>query len=253
MTLHQLGHTVTLNQLVYMAALAELRSFTQAADRCAITQPALSNSIAALERELGGMLFTRNTRKAELTPLGKRLLPSVERVLSAVGALESEANAFLNPERKLIRIGVSPLVDSRMLLSLLEPYRETHPDVELLLDEANLVDLQAMLIGEMADSVVAPAQGTSGRQPAKGSPGLVRAVIRMGLYGEDLYYVPKRPPQTGHVVQKPMQLHEIAHETFVMVPDGCGLARATRELFRRRRRPLKECQRSAKFPTLVFN
>lgn len=74
---------MNLQQLRYARALAELGSFVKAANRCAVTQPTLSNAIAALEQDLGHKLFERTTRSVKLTPIGAQLLPDICDLLNA--------------------------------------------------------------------------------------------------------------------------------------------------------------------------
>ena len=62
-----------LRQLRAFVTLADCLNFTEAAQKLFITQPALSKQLHALEETLGGLLFSRNRRGAELTPLGKEL------------------------------------------------------------------------------------------------------------------------------------------------------------------------------------
>lgn len=64
---------MNLSQLRFAQAVAELQSFSRAAEHCHVTQPSLSNGIAQLENELGGKLFERTTRSVHLTPFGKHL------------------------------------------------------------------------------------------------------------------------------------------------------------------------------------
>jgi DNA-binding transcriptional LysR family regulator len=68
-----------MHQVRYFLALRDESSFTRAASRCGVSQPSLTNAIAALERELGGRLFHRKPRIA-LTPLGRTLLPYLESI-----------------------------------------------------------------------------------------------------------------------------------------------------------------------------
>ena len=82
-------------QLRYVRALAETKSFVRAAEQCAVTQPTLSNGIAQLEQEFGQRLFDRTTRVVGLTDFGRHLLPSVLDVLNAQAALLAMARTLL--------------------------------------------------------------------------------------------------------------------------------------------------------------
>ena len=219
---------VNLNQLRFVAAVASTGSFTAAAAACAVTQPTLSNAIAQLEDELGQKLFVRTTRRVSLTAFGTHLLPDIERVLGAQQALVQRAEAFLKPQKRLVRIGTSPLLDSRFLNLLIEPFRARSPDSELVLREMNMADLSRMLETEQLDFVF----GVEEPQKDHRDSAL--------LYREPLFYVPKGETQPAAAQGGAVSFADIAHETFVMVPDGCGLARAVRGLFRRHRRTLNE-------------
>ena len=72
-----------LQQLKYVVAVAELGTFTRAAERCFVVQSALSHQIAKLEQELGARLFHRTSRSVALTPAGAALLPAARECLSA--------------------------------------------------------------------------------------------------------------------------------------------------------------------------
>jgi LysR family hydrogen peroxide-inducible transcriptional activator len=103
-------HPFTLRQLQYAAAVAELRSFRKAAERCAVSQPALSAQLAALERGLGTRLFERDRRRVLLTPAGSELLPRLLGVLLPAGDLVAEARRLADPLAGTIRIGVLPTI-----------------------------------------------------------------------------------------------------------------------------------------------
>ncbi|WP_041921521.1 helix-turn-helix domain-containing protein [Hyphomicrobium denitrificans] len=71
-------------QLRYVQALAEEGSFLAAAQRCEVSQPALSSGIARLEASLGQRIFERTTRSVALTDYGKIILPSIIDAINAV-------------------------------------------------------------------------------------------------------------------------------------------------------------------------
>lgn len=217
---------MNLNQLKFACTLAQSGSFTLAADICCVTQSTLSNSIAQLEDELGDRLFVRTTRKVALTPFGHHIIPYMQEVLNAQIALQYQSQAFLHPDKQVIRIGTSPLVHSHLLVKIMAPFRLQYPHVDLVLREMNMADLYKMLEAGELDFVFGVADVYKG------------AWVSSFLYEEPLRYI----PQGGNVQQKEkiVRLKDIEHQTYVMVPDSCGLARATRALFRSQRCKLIE-------------
>src|SRR5690242_7585903 len=95
--------------LRYARAVAREKSFSQAARACSVTQPALSNGIAVLERMLGGRLFDRTTRGVTPTPLGERVLPLIETTLQGLDAVLVEAQLAGRREPRPLRVGVTSL------------------------------------------------------------------------------------------------------------------------------------------------
>jgi DNA-binding transcriptional LysR family regulator len=85
---------VLLRQLEYFVAVARERHFARAAESCYVSQPALSTSIAKLERELSVTLINRGQNFEGLTPEGERLVVWAKRVLAEHDALKAEAAAM---------------------------------------------------------------------------------------------------------------------------------------------------------------
>lgn len=221
-------YVMNLSQLKFASAVAASSSFTAAAAQCCVTQPTLSNGIAQLENELGERLFVRTTRMVALTPFGAHVVPYLNEVLSAQASLVRQAQAFLKPDKRLIRIGTSPLVSSNLLGLMIEPFRQHNPDVDLVLREMNIANLYRMLDDGLLDFVFGVAN------PHKD------AWASTFLYEEPLIYIPQGAVWSSGPPRHSVQLKDIANETYVMVPDACGLSRATRALFRSQRRKLQE-------------
>ena len=219
---------MNLSQLRFANAVASTGSFTAAAAECCVTQPTLSNGIAQLENELGERLFMRTTRKVALTPFGVHVLPYVNEVLSAQASLVHQTQAFLSPGKRLIRIGTSPLVSANLLGLMIEPFRLRNPDVDVVLREMNMTDLYRMLDDGLLDFVFGVADVHKGPW------------IATFLYEEPLLFIPRGAVWSNGQRPRSVQLKDIADETYVMVPDACGLSRATRALFRSQRRKLHE-------------
>lgn len=219
---------MNLHQLRFATALARTGSFTAAATECSVTQPALSNAIAQLEDELGQKLFLRTTRKVELTSFGSHLLPDIQRILDAQHALVHRAKALLAPEQPLVRIGMSPLVNATFLNILLEPYRTRYPRTEIILREMNMSDLERLLEAEQLDFIFGVTPQSNGKRH------------KTRLYQEHLLYLPQGVTKIKVNGSGAVSFADIAGETFVMVPNACGLAQTVRDLFRRHRRKLNE-------------
>ena len=208
--------------------VADKGSFTEAASSCFVTQPTLSNGIAQLEAELGDRLFVRTTRKVKLTPFGEQVMPYMADVLRAQTTLELHARNVLHPNMRLLRIGTSPLIRANLLSLMIEPFQAQQPDVDVVLREMNMNDLYRMLGEGLLDVVIGVVGAPRG-------PWQTAA-----LYSEPLLFLPRGNTYTPRRRNNTVQFAEIAAETYVMVPDACGLARTTRELFRRHRRKLLE-------------
>ena len=219
---------MNLSQLRFASAVASTGSFTAAAAECCVTQPTLSNGIAQLENELGERLFQRTTRKVTLTPFGTHVMPYVNEVLSAQASLVQQTRAFLTPDKRLIRIGTSPLVSANLLALMLEPFRARNPAVDVVLREMNMADLYRMLDEGLLDFVIGVASGHKGPWATS------------FLYEEPLRFIPRGAVWSNGPRPQSVQLKDIADETYVMVPDACGLSRTTRALFRSQRRKLHE-------------
>ena len=92
-------------QLRYFAAVAHRLNFTRAAEDLLIAQPALSQAIRQLERELGVTLFERNTRGAALTPPGEVLLRGAQRTLRELEVTIDEVRSFAGQVTGRVRLG----------------------------------------------------------------------------------------------------------------------------------------------------
>jgi DNA-binding transcriptional LysR family regulator len=150
---------VELRQLEHFVAAAEERHFTRAARRLHIVQSGLSASIRALERELDAALFVRSTRRVELTPAGRALLPEARRTLAAAAASAEAVAAVQGLLRGTLAVGtmqiLPPAVD---LVAVLGRFHAGHPGVELRLRQAGTGTLlDEVAAGALDLALVAPA------------------------------------------------------------------------------------------------
>ena len=124
-----------LRQLQYFVAVAEELHFGRAAKRVHISQPPLSMQIRNLEEELGAQLFTRTSRRVELTEAGKLFLKDVRRILKDI---ESTVKTTQDTARGVIgrlAVGfVSPAMDTFLPPAILD-FRRQYPGIVLSLSE----------------------------------------------------------------------------------------------------------------------
>jgi DNA-binding transcriptional LysR family regulator len=148
-------------QLRHFAAVAETLHFGRAAERLNMTQPPLSQSIMALERELGAQLFVRTKRSVALTPFGQQWLGHVRAVLGGIGALPDIARRLRDGETGRLELSFVSTADYSVLPTLVRRYASLYPAVEIALSEATSeVQIAALLEGAgHAGIVIPPASG----------------------------------------------------------------------------------------------
>ena len=109
---------LSLESLRYADAVADAGSFSSAARRFNVTQPALSSSIAKLEEYLGGRLFLRNPRGTSPTAFGTAILPRIHQVIVDLERVESEAETFASAGHGTIRVGTAPQIEKALVARL---------------------------------------------------------------------------------------------------------------------------------------
>jgi LysR family transcriptional regulator, hydrogen peroxide-inducible genes activator len=126
---------LSLRDLEYAVAVADLRHFGRAAERCGVSQPALSEQIRKLEALLRVSLFERSRRSVEVTPEGAVVLRQAREVVREARSLLDAARMQHDPLAGPLRLGVIPTLGPYYLPSLLHSLRGTFPQLALRLEE----------------------------------------------------------------------------------------------------------------------
>ncbi|KAB8142732.1 LysR family transcriptional regulator [Chloroflexia bacterium SDU3-3] len=119
------------------AAVAAEQSFSRAAERLYISQPAISKGIQELERQLDAKLIDRSASPIGLTEAGRLLQRYAAQIFAAERGAERALAQLHNLERGHLTIGASSTIGIYMLPALLGTYHQRHPGVELVLDIGN--------------------------------------------------------------------------------------------------------------------
>ncbi|MGE2814951.1 LysR family transcriptional regulator [Mycobacterium heidelbergense] len=113
-------------QLEYFVAVAQERHFARAAEKCYVSQPALSAAIAKLERELNVTLINRGHSFEGLTPEGERLVVWAKRILAEHDAFKAEVDAVRSGITGTLRLGTVPTASTTASL-VLSAFCSAHP------------------------------------------------------------------------------------------------------------------------------
>ena len=100
-----------MHQVRYFLAVAGALNFTRAAEECHVAQPSLTRAIRQLEAELGGDLFRRERPQAQLTELGQRMLPLLQRCYESALSAKSLASSITRGDIASLRMAVSRSID----------------------------------------------------------------------------------------------------------------------------------------------
>lgn len=112
-------------------AVAELRSFSKAAEKMHITQPAISKRIANLETQIASELFIRQGKDIQLTPNGQIFLTHAQQIINAIN---DSLTAIQNNQSKItgtLKLGISHHIGLHRIPNTLKRFSENHPDVHL--------------------------------------------------------------------------------------------------------------------------
>lgn len=153
-----------IHEIRYFLAVCRTLYFTRAAERCNVTQPALTRAIQKLEDELGGLLFSRERGNTHLTELGRLMQPHLEEVMARTLAAKEQATRFLRLESAHLRLGVMCTIGPLRFVGFLNRFRTGHPGIELTLTENVPARLsEALLQGDLDVAVMAKADGFDDR------------------------------------------------------------------------------------------
>lgn len=160
-----------LEHFVEVVAIAERGSMRAAARHLQIAQPALTRSLALLERELGASLFERRARGVVATPLGEAFVARARSILTEIRRTREEVEQLRGAGTGTVTVGLSIAAHLALLPSSLRPFRARYPDTRLHIIEGFYPTLEERLRDGSVDFYIGP---DGGAQPV---PQLSREVL----------------------------------------------------------------------------
>jgi len=199
---------VELYTMRYVLAVAEHENFSLAAQTCHVGQPALSQQIAKLERELGVALFHRNSRGAALTQAGEEFVRRAREILQLADALESEMALHAGLRRGTLNLGLITSLQCINFGGMLSAFCASYPDISVNIVQGGTHNLVRQLGERKLDVAFL-------NRPLSGLP----VGMEFLKLGEDEYHlaVPDDHPLAG---RERVSLTELKEERFIFHQTG---------------------------------
>lgn len=143
---------MTLTQLEYIIAVDTHGNFLSAADKCGVSQPALSMQIQKLEKDLGTRIFDRSRQPVVTTEVGAKILLQAREILKQCGRLTEVINEELTGELTgQLRVGIIPTVAPYVLPLFLVKFMKDFPKVNLEIEEITTSQIIHQLKNDQLD------------------------------------------------------------------------------------------------------
>lgn len=199
----------------YVLAVAEHENFSLAAQACHVGQPALSQQVARLEKELGVALFTRSSRGAMLTEAGREFVHIAQKIVQQADALQAKMSLYAGVRRGTLNLGIITSLQCISFGDLLSAFCGSYPEVSVNIVQDGTYRLFEKLLDRKIDAAFL-------NRPISGIPNGLGFV----KLGEDVYSlaVPTLHPLAGREqisLRELKDAHFIFHQTGQVASELC--------------------------------
>ncbi|AIQ69759.1 LysR family transcriptional regulator [Paenibacillus graminis] len=211
-----------LRQLQYALQIAAERNFSRAADKLHIAQPSLSQQLSKLEKELGVLLFQRNTSSVELTHAGEKFVEQAQTIIDAVELLRQEMSDISQLRKGRVVVGSMPITGAHLLPHVLPVFKSKYTEVEITLLEDSSMNLEKLTASGQTDLSLL-------------SLPLEIPTLAYEVLGEeriDLAVPPEHSLASRSASGIRTALEELRDEPFIVLKEGQGFRKMTVELCR---------------------
>lgn len=211
-----------LRQLQYTLQIAAERNFSRAAEKLHIAQPSLSQQLSKLEKELGVLLFQRNTSSVELTYAGEKFVEQAQVIMDAVELLRQEMSDISQLRTGRVVVGSMPITGAHLLPHVLPVFKSKYSDVDITLLEDSSMNLEKLTASGQTDLSLL-------------SLPLEIPTLAYEVLGEeriDLAVPPEHPLASRGAQGVRTLLEELKDEPFIVLKKGQGFRKMTVDLCR---------------------
>lgn len=210
---------VSFKQLVYALTVEETLHFKKAAERCNISQSALSTGLKQLEEHLGLQIFERDNKKVLVTPLGQEVLKRAREIMLQINSLDELAEGIKQPLSFPISVGVIPTIAPYLLPKIFPLLHEQYPEAELrIVEEQSHVLVDMVRKGELDTAILALPYAHEG-------------LLALEFWQEDFYWVTlkgdrfsgKKEVTSDELMQSNLMLLKEGHCLKDHILDACKL------------------------------
>lgn len=207
-------------QLASLLAVAQHGSFNRAAAARGISQPALSGSIAQLERRLAVPLLDRSQRGSTLTPYGEILVRHAKAMFAVLDQADEEVRLKRLGIDGQLRVGATPSLVLKFLPTVIARLCREYPDVSISITEGLDDELMPALISGSLDIVFAPLSRTFPSPPE---------IIEEALFDDS--FALGVGPKSGLARRKSITLPELKDARWVLPGPGSAYRRHIEAMF----------------------
>ena len=198
-------------------AVAQEGSFSKGAQRLYMTQPAVSQAIAKLERELGMPLFVRSSRGVTLTPEGELLCGHAVQALEILKSGEEKVFRRKKLQGGILNIGAADTITKQMLLPYIRAFHEKYPEVALRVTNRTSLQMKELVRRGALDLAVV-------NLPLEEADLVTRPIWQV----EDVFVAGKG---FERLKEKPQSLQDVAAQPLVMLEREANSRRYVQEFF----------------------
>ncbi len=197
---------MNIRDLQYVIAVADEEHFGRAAERCHVSQPALSGQIQKLEDFLGVKLFERTNRSVKTTAVGEKIVAQAQQLIMTADEIVLTAQAARDPLSGSFRLGMIATIAPSLSPLILANLRQELPNLSLTLVEGFTADLEkALADGELDGAILATV------------PDDPRHTETL-LYDEPFWIA--LPKSHGLAKKKSVDVCDVPHEELLLLADG---------------------------------